>query len=278
MPHGRENFRIAVFSEQIYEAPLHYHDEYAIFYIHAGKMKFGIGDDDYTARAGDIFFIERNTPYYALRTNDNDAFHYYSIVFHADLLGGKDDPCRGMLEECRVNRFLSLNDELLVLIPKMHEWDLLKPFGNELLIKTALFELLSYIFNTYQYIRLSAMGVPPSAKASMAVETVKKYIKEHYSENISLETLVSVVSYSKSHFLRIFKAQTGMHITDYINKFRVEKACVDLIYTQKTITETALSNGFNTVQYFTRCFHKIMGCTPSVYRRFSHMHINVYKK
>ena len=47
LPHGSSNFRIAVFSEKKYDAPLHHHAEYAIFYLASGRMKFGIAGDDY---------------------------------------------------------------------------------------------------------------------------------------------------------------------------------------------------------------------------------------
>lgn len=66
-----------------------------------------------------------------------------------------------------------------------------------------------------------------------------------------------------------------MNIIDYINKFRIEKACLELIYSEKTVTETALSNGFNTVQYFTKLFRRVMGCTPGKYRRLSRSGTNV---
>lgn len=116
LPHGSSNFRIAVFSEKKYDAPLHHHAEYAIFYLASGRMKFGIAGDDYIINAGDILFIEPNTPYYALRTDEDDSFHYYAVVFHAELLGQPNDPCRRFLEESHINRFLVLSDVLLARI------------------------------------------------------------------------------------------------------------------------------------------------------------------
>lgn len=275
IPHGSPDFRIAVFSEKKYEAPLHHHAEYAIFYLAAGKMKFGIAGDDYIINAGDIMFIEPNTPYYALRTDEGDSFHYYAVVFHAELLGSKDDPCRRFLEESHINRSLELSGELITRIDKMHQWCSYEHFENGLLIKSGLLDILSYIASTRQYVRISSIDRHGSGNASEAVGLVIKYIEEHYREQISRETILGLIPYSKSHLLRIFKAQTGMNIIDYLNKFRIEKACLELIYSDKTVTETALDNGFNTVQYFTRLFSRIMGCTPGKYRRLSRSGTNV---
>lgn len=238
-------------------------------------MKFGIAGDDYIINAGDILFIEPNTPYYALRTDEDDSFHYYAVVFHAELLGQPNDPCRRFLEESHINRFLVLSDVLLARIDEMSRLCMTESFGKELLIKSGLLEILAHIINTKQYMRISSMNKLGSGTASAAVELVLKYIEEHYKENITLEALLDQVSYSKSHFLRVFKAQTGMNIIDYINKFRIEKACLELIYSEKTVTETALSNGFNTVQYFTKLFRRVMGCTPGEYRRLSRSGTNV---
>lgn len=58
-----------------------------------------------------------------------------------------------------------------------------------------------------------------------------------------------------------------MNLTDFINKYRIEKSCLDLIYTNKNITEIATENGFNTVQYFSKTFKNYMNCTPKQYQR-----------
>lgn len=275
MPHGKPGFRIAVFSEKKYDAPLHHHDEYGIFYLAEGKMKFGIAGDDYEISAGDIIFVEPNTPYYAVYTDNHDRFHYYSIIFHAELLGGEDDPCRKFLEECRINRFLVLSDELLSNMPKMRQWELEKNFGNEILIKSALLDIFTHIIKTGQYIRISELFDVNKKNVPEAVNLVIKYIEEHYKDRISLENLLEQIPYSKSHLLRIFKIHTGMSIVDYINKFRIEKACLELIYSNKSATEIALNNGFNTTQYFTKIFRRYIGCTPVVYRKFSHAKTNI---
>ena len=58
-----------------------------------------------------------------------------------------------------------------------------------------------------------------------------------------------------------------MNLTDFINKYRIEKSCLDLIYTNKNITEIATENGFNTVQYFSKTFKTYMKCTPKQYQK-----------
>ena len=58
-----------------------------------------------------------------------------------------------------------------------------------------------------------------------------------------------------------------MNYTDYLNRFRVEKACRDLIYSNKNVTQVATENGFNNIQYFSKIFKKYMECTPKQYQK-----------
>lgn len=273
MPHGEDGFRMAVYSEKTYGAPLHYHDEYGIFYLAEGKMKFGIAGDDYEISAGDIIFIEPGTPYYALRTDEGDSFHYYAVLFHAELLGAKNDPCRRFFSDCRVNRFLVMSDEFPTLLLKMRQWFVDPFFGSEILSKTALFNIIAHIVNTGQFMRLSELS--NMKIASETVDCVIKHIEAHYREHISIDDILKQISYSRSHLLRVFKEHTGMSIMDYLNKFRIEKACLELIYTDKSVTEIALDNGYNTVQYFTRMFRRVIGTPPGAYRRLSRSNTNV---
>ncbi len=275
MPHGSSDFHMAVFSERVYEAPLHHHSEYAIFYLAEGKMDFGINDDTYELSAGDIIFIEPYMPYYALYNKDRESFHYYSILFGEEMLGAENDPCSIFMKDCRINRFLSLSDTILSYLPQIFTMIEDDTYGREFLMKTLLFNIFAHIVNTGQYMRLFGDGNFNKTAVSQAVNCVITYIDEHYKEAITLDMLLEKISYSKSHLMRIFKKQTGMNIIDYVNKVRIDRACLELIYTNKSATEIALNNGFNTVQYFTRQFKLSIGCTPIEYRRFSRRHTNV---
>ena len=91
-------------------------------------------------------------------------------------------------------------------------------------------------------------------------------------ENLSFDELLQLTNYSKSHFCKIFKDTTGMNLTEYINKYRVERACLELQFTKKNITEIAMQTGFNNIQYFSRIFKEymdfkvFMNCTPKQYQ------------
>lgn len=65
---------------------------------------------------------------------------------------------------------------------------------------------------------------------------------------------------------RIFKQYTGMKISEYINKLRIEDAVKQLTASNKKIIDIALSTGFESLATFNRVFKTLTGKTPSHYR------------
>lgn len=138
--------------------------------------------------------------------------------------------------------------------------------GYEISIKATLFDIFSYILFSKQYEVVSILTAKGKHRVS-AIETALVYIQEHFKENIKLSDILKITNYSKSHFIRLFRESTGSNVTEYINKYRIEKACLELIYTDKNITEIASDNGFNNIQYFSRTFKEYMLCTPKQYQK-----------
>jgi YesN/AraC family two-component response regulator len=58
-----------------------------------------------------------------------------------------------------------------------------------------------------------------------------------------------------------------MNVSTYINKVRVENAKHRLLHTNDTMTHIAMDSGFNDPNYFSRVFTRLVGNTPSEFRR-----------
>ena len=68
-------------------------------------------------------------------------------------------------------------------------------------------------------------------------------------------------------FLRRFVAATGMKPSEYQQQLRVTRAREMLEFSQASIEEISWSLGYGDVEGFRRVFRKVMGLTPSDYRR-----------
>ena len=95
---------------------------------------------------------------------------------------------------------------------------------------------------------------------------VCSFIAEHCTEDLSLEMVADRAGFSKYHFSRLFKKFTSVSYYRYLNQKRIETAERMLTHPEHSVTEVALSCGFNSLSSFIRMFKSIKGCTPSEYR------------
>lgn len=273
MEKGTPDFPIGLFSQTIYYSFPHHHIEYELFYVDEGECIFGVENTEYTLKAGSVLFIQPGIEHYAKPVNESSIFHYHAFVFDVSVFGNENDACRKIFEHMKIKRFLNLPTELLDKMKYMTELQKDMAFGRQIQVKSVLLEIIAYIIDSKQYLEIDnhvnpvTQNVQKKTNSSHAVDAAILFIQQHYRENICLEDLLSITNYCKSHFIRVFKSTTGLKFTDYVNHYRIEKSCLDLIYTDKNITEIAIENGFNNIQYFSKTFKDYMRCTPMQYKK-----------
>ncbi|HEY9765547.1 MAG TPA: AraC family transcriptional regulator [Chroococcales cyanobacterium] len=96
---------------------------------------------------------------------------------------------------------------------------------------------------------------------------VLAYIQENLDGPLSLETLSRVACFSPFHFHRVFAANIGEPLNAYIRRLRLEKAAFDLCHSEETITQIALSVGYETAAAFTKAFKQYFGKNPSEFKK-----------
>ncbi len=97
------------------------------------------------------------------------------------------------------------------------------------------------------------------------LKNVLNYIEAHYTEKITLHELARTAGMSSKYFCHFFSEMTGRTPIDYVNYYRVERACCLLAGIGHSITDIAMLCGFNDVSYFTRAFKKYKGISPGQY-------------
>ncbi len=92
------------------------------------------------------------------------------------------------------------------------------------------------------------------------------FIEQHFSEKIVMQDVVSHLNYSETFLNKRFKKVTGMTFTEYLNRFRIQKAVEILKDESISSPEAGYLCGFSTPKYFKDVFRKYVGCTPKEYR------------
>ena len=93
------------------------------------------------------------------------------------------------------------------------------------------------------------------------------FMQENLQYNITLEELAAHFKYSASHFSMLFQKETGSSPINYFLRLKIQKACQYIELTDLKLQDIATAIGFEEPAYFSRLFTKIMGMTPSAYRK-----------
>jgi len=101
-----------------------------------------------------------------------------------------------------------------------------------------------------------------------SILTTVKYIDEHFAvEDLSLPEVADTIGMSPSYFSMEFKAEMGISFKQYVTKLRMEKAKELLNNPTYKTYEVAYATGYADYPHFTKTFKKILGVTPSQYRK-----------
>ena len=101
---------------------------------------------------------------------------------------------------------------------------------------------------------------------SEKVKTVKHYIYDHFTDDVSLTSMADMAGMSPSAFSRFFKSQTGSTLSDYVIDIRLGNAAHMLVDTSKSVSDICTECGFNNQSNFNRMFKAKRGVTPREFR------------
>jgi AraC-like DNA-binding protein/ligand-binding sensor protein len=99
-----------------------------------------------------------------------------------------------------------------------------------------------------------------------ALRKAERFIWENYTRKISLQEIAGAAGLSAPYFSTIFKEEMGENLSAYLNRLRVEKAGHMLTETDLTLSEIALSCGFEDQSWFSKIFKSYAGISPGKYR------------
>ena len=94
-----------------------------------------------------------------------------------------------------------------------------------------------------------------------------EYIKNHYSEKVSLQAIADHVHLHPNYLCALFKEHTGKTVFEYLERFRLRHAARMLRSTNLPVSQIAESCGFNSISFFSRKYRALLGYSPLQYRK-----------
>lgn len=108
----------------------------------------------------------------------------------------------------------------------------------------------------------------PQDTRNKKMPAIEQFVQTHYAEqSLGAASLSQEFRISTSYLSRIFKADMGISVVDYIHSVRISAAKELLRGTADTLDEIALQTGFSNRWVFMRVFKKLEGMTPGEFRQ-----------
>jgi len=101
--------------------------------------------------------------------------------------------------------------------------------------------------------------------AAERVARVKEILLQDLANPPSLEALGRQVACSHCYLSRTFTGETGLTISQWLRRARLERAAELLRVRKCNVTEAALEVGYSSLSHFSAAFHQMYGCCPGLY-------------
>lgn len=246
-----------------YHAPLHFHRSSEMVRVLSGKLKMYLDGKKIIVSPGDILFINQEIIHGFFPIN----CVYEIINFDADEILMRTTLCKNALRiftnsHVTILPFHPTKDASIHhLANQLFDFASTESEDNDLLILGALFELLGTIYAKHHYTE----NFKTSTNAKR-FKPVLEYIEKSYMNPIKLTDMAEVFGISASHFSVLFHDFFRQTPIDYLNSYRIERACLLLVHSDLPVTEVAYRCGFNDSAYFVKVFKKYKNTTPKKYR------------
>lgn len=250
-----------------YEMPFHWHTEYEFVLVLDGTFHLSLDGCDTRLEKGDIALIQGGVVHGGVP----GGCTYECLVLDLFQLLDANTVCRNQLQilldgdTAIVNKF-SKGTPVNALADRMFEALEKEYTGYELTVKGLLLQILGELIKG----RLYKTDADINTAASRHTEQLKnslRYIRKNYGHTVTLRALAEAANMSPKYFCRFFKEMVNRTPIDYLNYYRIERACDRLTSSEQPITEIALDCGFNDLSYFIKTFKRYKDLSPKQYQK-----------
>ncbi len=247
----------------------HYHPELELICVIHSSGTRHVGNHFSNYEDGDVVFIGSNLPHAGFGLNAH-GFHEEIVlqvreeVIRQSILSRPEmSVIHGLLENARYG--ISFKGETKKMImercAKLPALSKFERFVEMILI-------LQLLASSTEFELLNPTTVLSSLikKNNIRLQQIFNHIEKHFQEEIDVKDIAALANLSLPSFCNYFKKIMNTTFTDFLNQYRIQRACF-LLQQEKTISEISFACGFNNVAYFNKVFKTIIGKTPTEFKK-----------
>ena len=262
---------------RLHAATPNYHDYFEITYVLEGQGLFNVGGKEHPAVEGNVFVINSGV-FHNLDCPDAHHLKVLCLFFLPELIyrpgAGELDLDylllflnRGQAFNPKVTVDRDMSQLILRLIDETAQE--LGSKGNfyRISVKNHLCQILLMLNRAAEVSGDASGDLHVRLRDINRLQPVFDCIHERYPEKLALRELSAAANMSVTHLCRYFKKVTGKTITEYITRYRIDRAKQLLIEDEHSITWVAYEVGFESHSYFDRIFNQVTKLTPQEFRK-----------
>ncbi len=271
--HTQESSDVAVM------ASAHIHAEVEFLFFLDGSFRVDVDDSQYNVNAGDLIICPSNSIHSVYHLNTTYGQYAVLSVSSALLLHifKGEDSIKCILPLLKKDiyknvhfRSYDLSDDICNVWKKiLLEFEQDNPMMLSML-KAYAVELIVDIYRCfYSNTVIRGTDIVVDKETRKMIEKSIEYIKENYFRSLSPKECAYQLHVSYNTYARIFHLIVGKTFKEFLVSLRLEKAYNAIIATDLSITEIALSVGYNNSSYFAKEFKKNYGISPNDLRNWN---------
>ncbi|MBQ9976021.1 MAG: helix-turn-helix transcriptional regulator [Clostridia bacterium] len=237
----------------------HFHSDAEIIKVIKGSVEARLGTSTYILNEGDLAFCTPHTVHEVITLCDDAEIQ--GFIFDPQILDNIVD--FNVVRDTHIvfNSSSKSTSEVSRIFDDLHKTYMTAPVSFKLRIKAELMLLASVL------IEENFIFVDIDAKKKFRTTPAVLYIRNNYSQPITIRELASLVNLCDDTFIRVFKKEHGQTPFSYIMNFRITEALKLLLQNELSIAEIALHTGFSSSSYFTKIFKKKLNISPIQYKK-----------
>lgn len=245
-------------------------NEYILYMIRDGHMKLVENDIMYQLYPGDILLLEPSLLHYGIKSNSFIEYSFLHISLGKNVSKNEEDINAHVLKQLSQIKKISFPMELFQNMVQLFE-ELKKTYHSTSLYRSAKIHSLFFLF-LIQILEFQNGSIPTSAEFNqeqkrsvqkISPRDLSDFLRQNCQRTIRSHDLEKTFHHNFDYMNRIFKADFGMTIFQYLEDYRISEAKKMLQTHAFSISQIAESLGFCNTYYFSRVFKKKTGVSPS---------------
>ncbi|MBK3516139.1 AraC family transcriptional regulator [Carboxylicivirga marina] len=259
-------------NERHFEDNWHYHNEHELIYYIKGKGSRVVGDNLSEFKKGDLVLVGAGLPHLWKNSEEVELDGLDAIIIKFDTNHNAFN-LLSMTEFNSIKSLFNLSQRGVKFSEKslgqIHDL-LLSLISADPASQIILFlQVLNILANQNDTELLASpeFSLPMSNSEEQRLNRIISYVSSNYTNPLTLEHISKEAAMTPNSLCRFFKTRTNKTIFQFLNEYRIGKACELLINGDKSISDVCFETGFNSLTSFNRVFKDLKSLTPRDFKR-----------